>query len=544
MSHAPQPTASSTQPLPAGPADLTGKTLGDFVLLRSLGQGGMGQVYLAEQRSLKRKVALKLLRADLADDPVALQRFKVEAEAVARVTHANIVQIYAIGQAEGLHYIALEYVEGRTLQDFIEKKGPPEVLVALSIMRQVAAALQRAGELGIIHRDIKPDNILITRKAEVKVADFGLSRVFGPGQSAQRLTQLHVTMGTPHYMSPEQVECKELDPRSDIYSFGVSCYHMLAGRPPFQGETAFQVVVQHVQNEPTPLAQIRPDLPADLCALVHRMMAKRPEDRPQTGRDIVKEVARLRDVLVGVTGARLAPVVAVGPAPASPADQKATQPVPAVRSRWRSRGLAAGVLLLAAGVGLLLGRWRHREAPAAAPAPPEAAAAGASLNEKQEREDLLARLVRQYAHPETPQQTQLGLEAAVELGLIYLKDRRLEEADQLFKNLLKPDQKKPGYRQLGQLGEALVLAFQDRPGESNERIQQLLRGAKKAQDKNRTTRAFWWLGHPQIREVLAEALNHNHDNNPAAFPAALDHLRYPPAPREPKGKAAERAGQG
>src|SRR5947209_17824232 len=139
---------------PAGP-DLSGRTVGDFQILRRLGQGGMGQVYLAEQVSLKRKVALKFLRADLAANANSLSRFKAEAHAAARATHANIVQIYAIDETDGMHYMALEYVEGRNLREYLEKKGPPEILVALSIMRQIAAALQRASELGIIHRDLK-----------------------------------------------------------------------------------------------------------------------------------------------------------------------------------------------------------------------------------------------------------------------------------------------------------------------------------------------------------------------------------------------------
>src|SRR5262245_56937446 len=188
------PTAGSGTP--AGRPDLTGRTLGDFHVLNRLGQGGMGQVYLAEQISLKRKVALKILRADLAADATALQRFKTEAEHVARATHANIVQVYFIGECDGLHYMALEYVEGRNLRDYVARKGPPDVLLSLSIMRQVAAALQRASELGIIHRDIKPENILLTRKGEVKVADFGLARVLESDQPAVNLTQSRRTIGT------------------------------------------------------------------------------------------------------------------------------------------------------------------------------------------------------------------------------------------------------------------------------------------------------------------------------------------------------------
>src|SRR5947209_18487041 len=203
---------------PAAGPDLTGRTLSGFQILRRLGQGGMGQVYLAEQLSLKRKVALKILRADVASSPTSLQRFKAEAEAVARATHANIVQVYEFGESAGQHYMALEYVEGRNLREYLTRKGPPDVPLALAIMHQVAAALQRASELGIIHRDIKPENILLTRKGEVKVADFGLSRCLAePGVQGPHLTQSHVTMGTPLYMSPEQVEGKKtIDHRTDI----------------------------------------------------------------------------------------------------------------------------------------------------------------------------------------------------------------------------------------------------------------------------------------------------------------------------------------
>src|SRR5579864_4022948 len=253
--------AASQAPAAGVSVDLSGRTLGDYHILRRLGHGGMGEVYLAEQLSLKRRVALKILRADLAADPTYLQRFRAEAEAVAQATHANIVQVYAIGEADGLHFMALEYVEGRNLREYLEKKGPPQILLALSIMRQVASALQRASELGIIHRDIKPENILLTRKGEAKVADFGLSRVFSDDAQPLNLTQAGVSMGTPLYMSPEQVECKPLDHRTDIYSFGATCYHMLAGQPPFRGQSPFEVAIQHVQKEPVPLSEIRPDLP-------------------------------------------------------------------------------------------------------------------------------------------------------------------------------------------------------------------------------------------------------------------------------------------
>ena len=183
--------------------DLSGKTLADFRILRRLGTGGMGQVYLAEQISLKRPIALKILKSDLASNPTSLKRFRAEGEAVARATHGNIVQVYAFGDVDGLHYMAMEYVEGLNLREYIAKKGSPPVALALNIMRQVTAALQRAAELGIVHRDIKPENILLTRKGLVKVADFGLSRCFADERQTSALTQPGVTMGTPLYMSPE-----------------------------------------------------------------------------------------------------------------------------------------------------------------------------------------------------------------------------------------------------------------------------------------------------------------------------------------------------
>src|SRR5262245_42557599 len=286
--------------------DWSGRTVGEFIILRRLGRGGMGQVFLAEQQSLKRKVAIKILRPELAANERSRKRFKAEAEAVANLIHPNIVQIYAIGEHEGVPYMALEYVEGRNLRDFLNRRGPPDLPMALSIMRRVASALQKADEHNFVHRDIKPENILlsvtrnknengktISKLHAVKVADFGLSRCLSESETPMNLTQSGVTMGTPLYMSPEQVHGQPADHRSDIYSFGVTCYHMLAGEPPFRGSSAFDVAIQHVQGEARLLASLRPDLPPELCAVVHKMMAKRPEDRYQSPREIVHELARL-----------------------------------------------------------------------------------------------------------------------------------------------------------------------------------------------------------------------------------------------------------
>jgi len=283
---------------PAAPAvDLSGRALGEFQLLRQLGQGGMGQVYLAEQISLKRKVAIKVMRPDLAFNDVSYQRFKAEAEAIARVTHPNIVQVYALGEENGLHFMALEYVEGRNLREYLSKKGTTDTALALSILRQVASALQRASEIGIIHRDIKPENILLTKRGEVKVADFGLSRYLRADQNDVNLTQTGMTMGTPLYMSPEQVQGLALDARTDIYSLGITCYQMLSGAPPFKGKNAFELATQHVSTPPRALVELRPDVPTDVCAMVHKMIAKEPGRRYQTCADLLRDVSKVRENL-------------------------------------------------------------------------------------------------------------------------------------------------------------------------------------------------------------------------------------------------------
>jgi len=278
--------------------DLKDRMLGEFKLLRQLGQGGMAEVYLAEQTSLKRQVAIKILRAELlsGSDDVLLHRFEQEAKAAAGLNHPNIVQVYVVGEEDGFHFIAQEYVQGPNLREYLVRKGPPPTLVALRIMRQVASALQKASEAGIVHRDIKPENIMLTRKGEVKVADFGLAQLAKETEQVH-LTQIGTTMGTPLYMSPEQIDGKKVDRRSDIYSLGVTCYHMLAGKPPFRGETAMSIAVQHINNEPEPLKKLRPDLPRALCKIVHTMMSKQPADRFQDAESVLQKITKLTSLL-------------------------------------------------------------------------------------------------------------------------------------------------------------------------------------------------------------------------------------------------------
>jgi eukaryotic-like serine/threonine-protein kinase len=289
----PNPASESVAPTEAfrKPSPPSGSTLGEFVLLRLLGKGGMAEVWLAEQTSLKRNVALKLLKPDLMSEPVYVKRFQTEAKAAGSLTHPNIVQVYSIGETDGRHFIATEYVQGSTLKAFLQKKGALDAQTALHIMRQVASALQAASERGIVHRDIKPENIMLTKKGEVKVADFGLAQLMG-GERLN-LTQEGTTMGTPMYMSPEQVNGSKLDQRSDIYSFGVTCYHMLAGDAPFRGESAIAVAMQHLKAPHPDLGVRRPDAPVALIQSINRMLEKNPEDRYPNAKAILNDLKKI-----------------------------------------------------------------------------------------------------------------------------------------------------------------------------------------------------------------------------------------------------------
>jgi tetratricopeptide (TPR) repeat protein len=252
----------------------------------------MAEVYLADQQSLGRQVALKVLKKELASDSTCVQRFRREAQAAASLVHANIVQVHEVACIDGVHFIAQEYVQGVNLQQYLARNGNLDLKLALLVIRQAAAALAKAADQKIVHRDIKPENIMITKSGEVKVADFGLARVLQLEGSVQ-LTQAGMTMGTPLYMSPEQAEGKPLDHRSDIYSLGIACYHVLAGKPPFKGDTALAVAVQHLNKPPEPLENLRPDLPPALARIIHKMIAKSPDHRHQSARELIRELRPL-----------------------------------------------------------------------------------------------------------------------------------------------------------------------------------------------------------------------------------------------------------
>lgn len=258
------------------PNDLTNQTIAGYAILHRLGVGGMSEVYLAFQNSLHRHVALKVLRADFVGSDEHEQRFLQEARAIASLIHPNIVQVYDVGKIGATHYIAQEYVPGSNLNAYIQRRGALPLEESVSILWQASAALQKAASIGLVHRDIKPDNLLLTSDGEVKVADFGLARARGQNQN---LTAVGVTLGTPLYMSPEQIQGLTVDSRSDLYSLGATAYHMLSGRPPFMGDTAIALAMQHIQAEAVSLQQLRPDLPSELVQIVERLLKKSPDER-------------------------------------------------------------------------------------------------------------------------------------------------------------------------------------------------------------------------------------------------------------------------
>jgi serine/threonine protein kinase len=261
---------------------------GRYRLTHRLGRGGMAEVFAAEDVRLGRTVAVKLLRADLAEDPVSKARFTREAQSVAGLNHHAVVAVYDSGEdrvgANVVPYIVMELVEGRTIRDLLisaEAPGPDQALIIVS---GVLEALAYSHQHGIVHRDIKPANVIITNTGAVKVMDFGIARALHGAQST--MTQTGMVMGTPQYLSPEQALGKAVDHRSDLYATGCLLYELLALRPPFTGETPLSVVYQHVQDAPVPPSQIAHGVPAELDGLVMRSLAKDPDDRFQSAEEM------------------------------------------------------------------------------------------------------------------------------------------------------------------------------------------------------------------------------------------------------------------
>jgi serine/threonine-protein kinase len=312
---------------------LIGRTFDSrYVIQRKLGSGGMADVYLAEDQELGRRVALKLLDERHASDEQFVERFRREAQSAAGLNHPSIVSIFDRGYAEGTYYIAMEYLDGRTLKELLVKNGPTPIPIAIDYARQILGALSFAHRNGIVHRDIKPHNIVVGSDGRLKVTDFGIAR-----SGTSQMTEAGSIVGTAQYLSPEQARGAPVDPRSDLYSLGIVLYEMLTGKVPFTGETPVEIAMKHLSQVPDAPSKLRPDVPHDLDAVVMRALAKDPDQRYSSAEEMDADLARVaRGVAVSreteeamtqvVSGAGVAtaatmvqrPRTAVAPPPAPP----------------------------------------------------------------------------------------------------------------------------------------------------------------------------------------------------------------------------------
>src|SRR5881397_915966 len=262
---------------------------GRYRLLRKLGSGGMADVWLAEDRELGRRVAIKILHERYANEEQFVERFRREATHAAGLSHQNIVSIYDRGSINGSYFIVMEYVEGRTLKELLVQRGTCPVPVAISYARQILAALRFAHRNGIIHRDIKPHNVIVDHEGRIKVADFGIARA-----GASQMTEAGSIIGTAQYLSPEQARGAPVDQTSDIYSVGIVLYELLTGTVPFTGDMPLEIAMKHLTEVPVPPSELRDDVPDDLDLVVLRALAKDPEDRYQTAEEMNADLARIQ----------------------------------------------------------------------------------------------------------------------------------------------------------------------------------------------------------------------------------------------------------
>jgi len=337
---------------------------GRYRIVRKLGAGGMANVYLAEDQELGRRVAIKILNDRHANDDQFVERFRREAKNAAALSHPNIVSIYDRGEAEGTYYIAMEYLDGRSLKELIVSRGPAPVHVAVEYARQILSALRFAHRHGIVHRDIKPHNVLVDAEGRVKVTDFGIARA-----GTSQMTEAGSIVGTAQYLSPEQARGADVDQRSDLYSLGVVLYELLTGEPPFEGDTPVEIAMKHLSTVPEPPSARRPDIPRELDWVVMRALAKDPDGRYQSAEEMDADLDRVsRGAPVAVaTEESATQIMRVPAAAAAAASTAATMIAPRrvapppsveyldleepVRRRPIWPWLAALVFVIAAGVG-------------------------------------------------------------------------------------------------------------------------------------------------------------------------------------------------
>lgn len=277
---------------------------GRYEVLKRVGSGGMADVYMAKDHKLNRNVAVKVLKSEYVEDEKFLKKFETEAQAVARLSHPNIVNIYDVGMEDGINYIVMELAEGITLKEYIRKKGYLSPKETVEISTQIASAISHAHKNHIIHRDIKPQNILVSDTGIIKVTDFGIAKA----TSSNTVTSTATAMGSVHYISPEQAKGRFCDEKSDIYSLGITMYEMVTGHVPFDHENGVTIALMHLQNEITPPSQIRDGIPDSLEKIILKCTMKKPEERYQTADDLI---ADLRLVFEDTSGGYVGVVSAI-----------------------------------------------------------------------------------------------------------------------------------------------------------------------------------------------------------------------------------------
>ena len=323
---------------------------GRYRIERELGRGGMAKVFRGTDTVLGRPVAIKVLAPRFSDDASFVQRFRREAQAAARLSNPNVVSVFDTGADDGVHYIVMEYVEGKTLAEYLAGGGRIMPERAIEIAEAVCDALAAAHAQGVIHRDIKPGNIMITPSGQVKVADFGIARMTS---SAETIEQTAAVLGTAAYLSPEQAQGRPVDARSDLYSLGCVLYEMVTGRPPFTGDSPVAVASKQVLEPPTPPSKLNPDVSPELEAVILRALAKNPDNRYASAEELRADLERARRGL---------PVEATPVLPESASTQvlrpgprtEVLPPPEPERSRWWIPALVIGLLLAAIGVLLWL----------------------------------------------------------------------------------------------------------------------------------------------------------------------------------------------
>ena len=337
--------------------------LGPYRIIDRLGEGGMGEVYKAHHATMKRLVALKVIKKEKLSSPQAVQRFYREVQAASQLVHPNIVIAFDVGQANDTHYFAMEYIEGVDLSKLVKERGPLPIAEACEFIRQAALGLQHAADKGMVHRDIKPGNLLLSKTTPpggkpqpvVKILDMGLARI-NTERADNNITRDGAVLGTPHYLAPEQARnASSVDSRADIYSLGCTFYYLLTAKPPFQGELT-EILLKHQTEEPPAIEKLRPEVPAGVAGIVRLMMAKKPEDRYQTPGDVAEALGNLvRKRGDAAIKSKKPSALGVTPTPGrkGPADDATIVNTGAGPKRSLSKGVLFGVVGSAAAVAVL-----------------------------------------------------------------------------------------------------------------------------------------------------------------------------------------------